>query len=305
MDCKYAGQEIHITLELPLHWDDIKIFLCVARRKKLSVASKELKLDETTVSRRIKRLEQNLSQILFERLRTGHKLTANGQILMSKAEDVERSISTIRADTTGQSGKPHGVLRISVAEGFGAQILAPTLHDFIKNYPDLEIDLVSGSGFLSLSKREADVSISLNKSKSKHILSHKMSPYKLHLYGSEQYLNRHAPIVKMADLSKHTLIDYVDDLIYSDELRYFYDLLPHLTPKIRCTSIMAQRKMVESGLGLAVLPDFLVPPSFKKVLPKDIEIVRHFWFSTHQTVAGMTKVKLFKQFAFERLKIQS
>jgi len=287
-----------------LQWDDVKIFLCVARRKKLSAASKDLKLDETTVSRRIKRLEQNLSQTLFERLRTGHKLTANGQSLMHKAEEVERCMSTIRADKKGQSGKPHGVLRISVAEGFGAQILAPTLGAFIKNYPDLEIDLVSGSGFLSLSKREADVSIGLSKSKSKNILSSKMNPYKLHLYGSNQYLNKHETIVKIADLSEHRLIDYVDDLIYSDELRYFYDLLPHLTPKIRCTSIMAQRKMVESGLGLAVLPDFLVTPSFKKVLPNDIEIVRNFWFSTHQTVAGMTKVKLFKQFAFEKLKPQ-
>ena len=286
-----------------MHWDDIKIFLCVARRKRLLEAAKELKLDETTVSRRIKRLEQNLGQTLFERLRTGHQLTANGQDLFIKAEDVERNMGAIRVLESGHSGKPSGVLRISVAEGFGAQILAPVLHEFTDQYPDLEVDLVSGSGFLSLSRREADVAIGLTKSKSKHIVSNQLCPYSLHLYGSANYLEKHDPISNLADLASHIFIDYVDDLIYSDELRYFYDMLPQLTPKIRCTSIIAQKKMVENDGGLAILPDFLIDTPLIKVMPNDIEIERHFWFSTHQSVASMTKVKFFKKFAFERLKI--
>lgn len=284
-----------------MHWDDIKIFLYVARRKTLSAAAYDLKMDETTVSRRLKRLEQTLGQTLFERLRSGHVLTSHGENLLVKAENIERNAEAIRIIKGRDAQKPSGTLRISVSEGFGAHVLAPILYEFTRDYPDIEIDLVSGSGFLSLSKREADVAIGLNRSKSKHITSKLLTPYTLHLYGSRNYLAQHPPIKALSDLNQHSLIDYVDDLIYSDELRYFYDSLPDLKPQIRSTSIMAQKRLVETGAGLAILPDFLIDENYVCILPNKISVTRHFWFSTHQSVAIMSKVKVFETFIMNRL----
>jgi len=219
-----------------MNWDDIKLFLALARRKKLSAAAKDVKMDVTTISRRIKRLEDDLGQTLFERLRTGHVLTANGQELFLLAEQIESNFDGIRRTSLKSSNMPSGTIRISVAEGFGSELLAPILGEFCMDYPDIDIDLVSGSGFLSLSRREADVAIGLSVSKSKHIIS---------------------------------------------------DFL--------------KKKLVESGAGLAILPDFIVGNSLKKILPHDISIKRQFWFSCHQSVAPLEKIKALKAFIYSRV----
>lgn len=284
-----------------MNWDDVKIFLAVARRQKLSLASTELKLDITTVSRRIKRLENDLGQTLFERLRSGHVLTANGEKLFITAQQIETNFDGVNRTNHTSSQTPSGTIRISVAEGFGAEILAPLLGKFNLLYPDIEIDLVSGSGFLSLSKREADVAIGLSRSKSKHIQSELLRRYKLHLYGHKTYIKAHSNIQSLDDLSDHTLIDYVDDLIYSEELKYFERHLPNHRPKIRSTSILAQKTLVEKSAGIAILPDFLATPDLVKILPESFHLERHFWFSCHQSVAPLEKIKAFKAFAFSQL----
>lgn len=284
-----------------MNWDDLKLFLAVARRKKLSAAAADVKMDTTTVSRRIKRLEDDLGQTLFERLRNGHDLTTHGEALFVLAEQIETNFDNIHRTQESSAHTPSGTIRMSVAEGFGTEVIAPMLGKFSERYPDIEIDLVSGSGFLSLSKREADVAIGLSRSKSKHIQSELLCTYNLHLYGHKTYLRHHADIRALEDLSDHTLIDYMDDLIYSDELRYFELHLPNLRPKIRSTSIMAQKKLVESCAGLAILPDFMATPDLQKILPTKIQIKRQFWFSCHQSVAPLEKIKVFKAFAFSNL----
>jgi len=284
-----------------MKWDDLKIFLAVARHKKLADAATELRIDITTISRRIRRLEDDLGQTLFERLRSGHQLTANGEKLLVTAEQIETNFENIDRAKENATHTPSGTIRISVAEGFGTEILAPILGKFSAQFPEIEIDLVSGSGFLSLSKREADVAIGLARSKSKHIQSELLCTYNLHLYGHKSYLNDHAEIRSLKNLSNHTLIDYVDDLIYSDELRYFELHLPKLRPNIRSTSIMAQKTLVESGAGIAILPDFMASSELQKILPNKIQIKRQFWFSCHQSVAPLKKIKAFKAFAFSNL----
>lgn len=284
-----------------VNWEDLKVFLAVARRKKLASAAMELKLDITTVSRRIKRLEDSLGQTLFERLRTGHALTSHGNDILIYAEQIESGFEKIGSSKLSAPNTPSGTIRISVAEGFGGELLAPIIGHFKVRFPDIEIDLVSGSGFLSLAKREADVAIGLTRPKSKHIVSELLRTYKLHLYAHCNYLNGLPTIRTISDLGGHTLIDYVDDLIYSDKLRYFEEYLPGHRPTIRSTSIMAQRNLVENGAGIAILPDFLAPDKFVKVLPNQIEIDRQFWFSCHQSVVPLGKIKAFKSFTYSNL----
>lgn len=285
-----------------MNWDDLKIFLYVARRKTLSKAATDLKLDETTVSRRLKRLEENLGQTLFERLRTGHVLTAHGVSLRIKAEAIERQTDEVLKAKGTSVRKPSGTIRVSVSEGFGAFILAPALHEFASDFPDVEIELVSGSGFLSLSKREADIAIGLSRPNSKYISSEPLSEYKLHLYASSKYLKNRDDIKTISDLKDHKLIGYMDDLAYSDRLRYFHEKLPHLRPVVRSTSIVAQRNLVESGVGIAILPDFLVDNGFTCLLRNEVSVTRKFWFLAHQSVVATDRVRAFKSFAIERLR---
>ncbi len=284
-----------------MNWDDLKIFLCVARHRKLAAAARELKLDETTISRRLKRLEDTLGHRLFERLRSGHHLTQYGQALLATAEEIELQTAIIQAPQAPLSQSPSGTIRISVAEGFGVFVLSPCLGAFHKKYPQIEIDLVAGSGFLSLSRREADIAIGLSRPKSAHIISELLCKYDLHLYAHSDYLAQHEPIKSPIDLSGHLLIDYVDDLIYAEELRYFETALPQLRPGLRSTSITAQRNLVKDGTGLAILPDFMTSDDLVKVLPGSISLSRQFWFSVHKTIAPLAKIQAFKAFIFEYL----
>ncbi len=284
-----------------MNWDDLKIFLCVARRRKLADAARELKLDETTVSRRLKRLEDALGHRLFERLRSGHHLTQHGEALLATAEEIELQTAIIQAQQSPHSQSPSGTIRISVAEGFGVFVLSPCLGEFHKQYPQIEIDLVAGSGFLSLSRREADIAIGLSRPKSAHIISEVLCKYNLHLYGHPDYLDRRPPVNSPSDLTEHLLIDYVDDLIYAEELRYFETALPQLKPGLRSTSITAQRNLVIDGSGLAILPDFMNNDSLQKILPEQISLTRQFWFSAHKTIAPLAKIQAFKTFVFEHI----
>lgn len=285
-----------------MNWNDLKIFLAVSRRGRLSLAAADLRLDETTVSRRLKRLEDDMGQTLFERLRTGHQLTVYGSRLLAQAEHIEQAMEAMKPAHDAAQNQPTGTIRISVAEGFGAALLSPILGQFTAQYPEIDIELVSGSGFLSLSKREADVAIGLSRSKSAKITSDPLTPYKLHLYGTPQYLNERGAIRAVQDLADHVLIDYIDDLLYSDELRYFEETVPNIRPKIRSTSIIAQARLVSAGTGLAILPDFLAKPDFVKVLPGRISLTRQFWFSAHQSVSQLAKTKAFREFVFQHLK---
>jgi len=287
-----------------MQWDDLRVFLTLARQKKLNLAAKQLKIDETTVSRRIKRLESSLGQTLFERLRSGHKLTRHGEELLQKVEILEQDVGEIRVERGTSGYDPSGTIRVSVAEGFGAAIVAPILGEFCNQYPDIEIDLVSGSGFLSLSRREADIAIGLSRSKSNSIISEKLVSYSLSLYAAPSYLERSEAINSLDCLSEHRLIDYVDDLIYSDELRYFEEVIKTTQPTLRTSSIMAQLRMVEAGAGLAILPNFIATDKLVPIFQNEIRLNRQFWFSCHQSAAKLEKVKVFKRFAFSALALR-
>lgn len=278
------------------HWDDLKIFLAVARKRKLARAAIALGMDETTVSRRLKRLENDMGQTLFERLRTGHILTSYGEKILTEIEQIESHAQGLFFNNLQKEQQYGGKIRISVAEGFGAYVIAPILKGFTSKYNQIEIDLVSGSGFLSLSRREADISISLTRSKSKNILSEKLCDYTLRLYASPDYLASKPAITGLDDLADHDFIDYVDDLVYSDELRYFETYLKDITPKYRSTSIIAQKQFTEAGMGLAILPDFLAAGPLVPVLDETLLIERSFWFSIHQSFARLDKFKAFKTY---------
>lgn len=278
-----------------MNWDDLRIFTHVARRARLSDAASALKMDETTISRRIKRLEAQLSQTLFERNRRGHQLTPQGQALLDRVQAMDSTATQIYETVGGGAHEVAGNLRISTAEGFGASVFVPAIRQFITANPHIHIDLVSGSGFLSLSRREADISIGLSRPKSKRIISRKLYDYSLGLYGCESYLNNNMP-KSISDLEHHVLIGYIDDLVYAPELGYFETMFPYYTPKIRCSSILAQSALVRDGAGLAILPAFLASPDMVRLFPDTIGLENSFWLSAHKTISETGRFQALDRF---------
>jgi DNA-binding transcriptional LysR family regulator len=290
-----SGRHAVITCNnaVDVRWDDLHIFLAVARAGQLARAAVTLGVDATTVGRRLRRLEQSLGQTLFEQTREGQVLTDAGEQLLLKAEAIERQFLDIEPQPG--AGRPlSGSIRVSVSEGFGTWFVAHHLPGFAAEHPDLRIDLVASSGFLNPSRREADVAILLARPRKGPLFTKKLTDYRLRLYAARVYLQAHGPIGSAADLGRHSLIGYVPDLLYAPELRYLSEIAPGLDPRIRSTSINAQYRLVAAGGGIAMLPCFIgdTDPQLVRVLD-DIEIGRSFWLVTHADTRRLARVQAF------------
>ncbi len=280
-----------------VNWDDLRLFLAVSRTQKLDRAGAKLRLDATTLSRRLRRLEIDLGQTLFERTRRGHILTHAGEQLVQKVEAIESlSFSIDRPTESGDAIS--GKIRLGVTEGFGAKIIAPALSEFCTQWPEIEVELIALSGFVSVPKREADMAILLTRPKTGRLKVRKLADYTLHLYASRAYLAQFPPVRTVEALSEHRLIGYVDDLIYSPQLRYFDEVLPGLRPHLCSPSILAQLEMTRAGAGFCILPRFLAAEHSElcPILINEITVSRSFWLTTHEDVCNFARVKVFSDF---------
>ena len=280
-----------------MNWDDLKIFLDVVRQPKLERTAAKLNLDATTISRRLKRLEFELGATLFERTRRGHMLTPAGELLAKQVEAMESLASDIAAESDGGSSAS-GRIRLGAPEGIGVGLLAPAIAGFKRQNPSINIDLIALSGFVSVPRREADMSILLTRPTAGKIKIRRLSHYSLGLYGTDQYLDRFDTVTSIDQLNTHTLVGYVDDLIYSSQLRYLEDLLPGRTPDLCSTSINAQLRMIVSGAGLGILPQFMADqyPSLRRVLENQVNLYRTFWLAVHEDVASLQRNRILSEF---------
>ena len=275
-----------------LDWNDLQVFLAIAEAGQISRAGQALQLDATTMGRRLRRLEQRLGATLFEQTRLGQVLTEAGEALLARVEAMAHAAALIE-DQGGASAGLSGMLRISVSEGFGTWFLASRIGDFAAAHPALTIDLVASSGFLSPSKREADIAVTLSRPQAGPVIARKLSDYALRLYASPAYLERFGWPRRAADLAAgHRLVGYVPDLVYAPELRYLDEIHPGLAPQLRLSSINAQHRLLAAGGGIGVLPCFIgdADPGLVAVLPAG-RIVRSFWLVTHKDTHQLARIR--------------
>lgn len=269
-------------------WDDLRIFIAAARSGSLATAGQSLRVDTATVGRRLARLEVALKSTLLTRSRSGLQLTASGAQLLQIALEAETSMEAAARVT--RPDVVSGTVRISAAEGFGAVVLAPALPALVAQRPGLRIELAAQSSFLSASRREVDMAITLSAPAGHRLIVEPLTGYQLALFAAPDYLARRPAPQTLRDLLDHPIVGYVDDLIYSPELRYLDEVLPGLTPTIASSSIQAQRAIVASGGGIGVLPCF-VASGLTRVLEGEVRLERRFWLSTHSDVHDTARGK--------------
>ncbi len=275
-------------------WSDLQVFLAIARTGQLARAGAALGVDGTTTGRRLRRLEARMGATLFEQTREGQVLTEAGEHLLVKVEAMALSAAAIEeGESNGADLRLTGVLRISVSEGFGSWFLASHIPEFVRAHPALTLDLVANSGFLSLSKREADMAVMLSRPTGGPVMARKLSDYALRLYASPRYLAEAGIPARAADLvSGHRLVGYIPDLIYAPELRYLDEIHPDLPIALRSSSINAQHQLISAGSGIGVLPCF-IGDADKGLVPvlSDKRITRSFWLVTHKDTHQLARIR--------------
>jgi len=281
----------------PPDWSDFQTFLAIARAGQLARAAQAMGVDATTMGRRLRRLETRIGATLFEQTREGQVLTEAGEAMLVEVEAMERAASRIAEHGGGgDKGSVAGLLRVSLSEGFASWIVAPALAGFTAAHPRLVIDLVASSGFLSPSKREADLAVTLSRPRAGPVIAGKLSDYHLRLYDAPGYLAGHAALRRAGDLARgHALVGYIPDLLYAPELRYLAEIEPGLAATVRSSSINAQYRLIASGAGIGVLPCFIgdADPRLVPVFPER-RITRSFWLVMHKDTHALARVQVFK-----------
>jgi len=276
-----------------LEWDDMRFFLTVARLGTLSAASVSLKVDHTTVARRISRLETSLNTSLFLRKNSGYELTPAGEKLLTTAEAMEAAMIAAETELGDRNHSLAGVVRIGAPDGFGSYFIAPRLKELCDANPSLEIELVATSRIFNLTKREADIAISLAMPQQGRVVGRKLIDYTLYLYGTDEYLQSTPAIRTPDDLARHRLIGYIEDLLFSPELNYQPKVTANHVPQLRSANLIAQLNAVLAGLGLAVLPAFMAKsfPNLAPVLPGRIKLIRTFYLHLHEDGHRISRIR--------------
>lgn len=264
------------------NWDDFRYFLAVSRLGTLSAAAVLLGTEHTTVARRIRSLEEELNSRLFHKSNSGYGLTAAGERLLATAEAMESA--SISARSTGEDRTIVGTVRIGAPDGFGSVFLAPRMHMLADQHRKLQIEILATARLFSLSKREADIAISLSTPLHMRVVSRRLTDYRLYVYASRSYLEEAPPIRAKEDLKSHSFIGYIEDLLFTPELNYLNVIGADVEARIRSTNLLAQVHATLAGSGLCILPTFIASayPGLIAVLPGQLSITRSFYMHIHE-----------------------
>ena len=285
-----------------MNWDDMRLFLGLARNGRVAIAAKGLKVDPTTLIRRVKKLEDSLNCNLFELTKKGYVLTSQGSELVRYIEKAEHYFLEAQNELSDERSHLAGTIRVSVSEGFGSWFLAPLLPDFKAQYPGICIELVATSGFLNLNKREADMAILLEKPSKGLLVTQKLTDYELYLYTHETLVQNAKP-KSLQDLRHFNLVSYVPDLVYAPQLKFIEETALSQLSALRSTSINAQHQMLVNGAGVGILPKFIAEhqAGLVRLLQQDIHIKRTFWLASHKETYTQAKFQAFSSWLLEKV----
>ncbi|NCU54327.1 MAG: LysR family transcriptional regulator, partial [Candidatus Fonsibacter ubiquis] len=257
-----------------MDWDKLKIFHVVAQAGSFTEASGTLNLSQSAISRQIQSLEQTLKTSLFERHARGLSLTEDGETLFKTANEVIVHLKDVETSLMEKKNKPSGKLIVTTVVGFGSIWLTPRIKEFMDKYPEMEIEVIVTDKELDLSTREADVAVWMRQPTQLSYIQKKLIDINYHIYGSPKYLEENGYPNTVKDLDKHKFIVYgkgtPSPLSQTDWiLKVGKKDSSKRKPVMRVNNIYSLLLAVESGVGLAALPDYMVQEksTLVKVLP--------------------------------------
>ncbi|MCG5235889.1 LysR family transcriptional regulator [Xanthobacter oligotrophicus] len=292
-----------------MDWDHLRVFLAVARQGQLLAAARRLGLNHATVARRLDALEEALGAPLFDRRPAGCVPTEAGERLLPAAERVEAEMLGIAEGFRDAAADVSGTVRIGAPDGLGNYFLAAELGALAALYPDLVVELVPLPRTFSLSRREADLAIVLDRPTEGRLLVSRLIDYTLSVYAARAYLERHGTPETAEDLAGHVVVTGVEDLAYASALDYSGVLEKHGRSRFRCASVMGQMEAVRAGAGIGVLHDFAAgrhleaqgPDALVRILP-GIGFRRSYFLLAHPDTVQVRRIAVLRDVLAQRFR---
>ena len=290
-----------------MDWDKLRIFRSVAEAGSFTHAGETLNLSQSAVSRQISALEESVNVKLFHRHARGLILTEHGELLFRTAKEVFHTLAMTEAQLAETREKPSGPLKVTTTVGFGSTWLTPQIKEFIELYPEVEFSLILTDLELDLGMRQADIAIRMTPPRQPDLIQRQLLSVSTHVYGSDDYLKEHGVPETISDLDTHNLIVYGSDLPPpTPSVNWLLDAGKperRRKPILRVNNLYGIYRAVRSGLGLASLPDYIVPldVNLVKVLPDLSGPTNPTFFVYPEELRHSKKIGVFRDFLLKKV----
>tara|TARA_R110002096_G_scaffold169810_14_gene341661 strand:+ start:1444 stop:2337 length:894 start_codon:yes stop_codon:yes gene_type:complete len=294
-----------------MDWDRLRIFHTVAEAGSFTNAGSRLNCSQSAVSRQIRALEESLNVSLFTRHARGLVLTHEGQELFATAREVVLRIEETERSLLESKARPSGLLRVTTMVTFGAVWLTPHLEQFMTEYPDIDIQLKLDDEDLDLAAGEADVAIRLHEPEQADLIQRPLASFHTHIYASPEYLDTKGIPTSLEDLDNHDLIVFgrssAPTIIGLNWLLEVGSPNKKRRARLQVNNLYGILHAVEAGMGIAVLPDYLVHNRQKlvRVLPNVEGQPFNSYYCYAPELRGSLRVALFRDFMVRQIRAES
>ena len=291
-----------------MDWDKLKIFHTVAEAGSFTNASTILNLSQSAISRQIQSLEKDLKINLFERHARGLVLTSNGEYLFKTANDVISKLKEVESNLSEEKNQIKGKLIVTTVVSFGTTWLTPRIKEFMDLHPEIEIELIFNDKELDLATRQADVAIRMRRPKQLNLIQKKFVNFNYHIYGSNEYLQKNGYPKNLKDLDKHKFITYgkgAPSPVYNPDwvLKVGSKEGKKRKSLMKVNSVYGLLLAVQSGVGLAALPDYITYniSGLTKVLPDESGKPTETHFVYPASLKDNARLIAFRNFLFSKV----
>lgn len=286
-----------------MDWDKLKVFHAAAEAGSFTHAGDQLGLSQSAVSRQVSALEQALNVSLFHRHARGLILTEQGELLYRTAHEVFMKLEAARAKLTDSRERPNGELRVTTTVGLGTHWLTPKLGEFIDLYPDIQITLITTDEELDLAMREADVAIRLRQPTQPDLIQRKLFTVHFHAYARPDYLKRFGTPRTVEDLDNHRAIVLGGNVpSYLQNVKWLVEVgrdgKGPRTPFLTINNVLGVLRACQQGLGIAMLPDYLVEENhgLVQLFTEAGDVTFDAYFVYPEELKAVARVQVFRDF---------
>jgi DNA-binding transcriptional LysR family regulator len=280
-----------------LDWNDLRYFLAIHRSATLSGAGRTLKVDQTTVGRRLAAMEAALGARLFVRHLRGFTLTPAGDAILPTAERVEEALLSLERKVAGDDARLEGAVRVATTEALADRLLVPSLPALRAAHPGIRVELVCETQLLDLGRGDADIAVRIVRAEQDNLLSRRVGEAAFALYAAHTYIERRGAPRHLDDLEGHDVLGYDDSLGHLPAARWLDDVASKVNCPFKGSTMLALTAAAAEGLGLAVLPCFLgeTDPRLCRVAAPETVAAQSIWLVLHPDVQRIARIRVTMQ----------
>jgi len=288
-----------------MDWDKLRIFHAAAQAGSFTHAGDTLHMSQSAVSRQVSALEHDLGVPLFHRHARGLLLTEQGELLYRTAGDVLMKLEAVQTSLTDSKEKPTGALRVTTTVGLGSTWLTSRIRNFIDLYPEVDLHLIFDDDELDLGMREADVAIRLRQPTQPDLIQRKLFTVHFHVYAAPEYLQRFGAPSSIDDLDNHRIVTFGEQAPAYLRSMNWLETAGRVTASprrsvLKANNIVAIKRAVQSGVGIAMLPDYIIDmsTSLVPVMTEQADKVPSFdtYFVYPSELKNTARVTAFREF---------